>query len=138
MGASGSTFVRDGTLAHIAPKATCPFERVPPERNMSISNHIPATVDASLGARLAPFCGTPRAALEALDVENARAVTPRAERRSRAGFIEDLKLLFAALGAGGGAGPPGALDPRASDDAPGVFLYNQKIPRVTGALPVRD
>jgi hypothetical protein len=74
---------------------------------MSISNHIPATVDASLGARLAPFCGTPRAALEDLDVENARAVTPRAERRSRAGFIDDLKLLFAALGAGGSAVPLG-------------------------------
>jgi hypothetical protein len=74
---------------------------------MSISNHSPATVDASLGARLAPFCGTPRAALEDLDVENAPAVTPRPERRSRPGFIDDLKLLFAALGAGGSAVPLG-------------------------------
>jgi len=74
---------------------------------MSHANHIPATVDASLGARLAPFCGTPRAALEDLDVENARAVTPRAERRPRSGFLNDLKLLFAALGAGGSAVPLG-------------------------------
>ena len=74
---------------------------------MSIANHIPATVDASLGARLAPFCGTPRTALEDLDVENARAVTPRHERRPRSGFMNDLKLLFAALGAGGSAVPLG-------------------------------
>jgi hypothetical protein len=74
---------------------------------MSTSNHIPATVEASLGARLAPFSGTPRAALEDLDVENARAVAPRRERRTRPGFINDLKLLFAALGAGGSAVPLG-------------------------------
>jgi hypothetical protein len=74
---------------------------------MSTANHIPATVDASLGARLAPFCGTPRTALEDLDVENARAVTPRSERRQRLGLINDLKLLFAALGAGGSAVPLG-------------------------------
>ena len=74
---------------------------------MSTANHIPATVDANLGARLAPFCGTPRAALEDLDVENARAVTPRAERRPRSGLINSLKLLFVALGAGGSAVPLG-------------------------------
>lgn len=74
---------------------------------MSHANHIPATVDANLGARLAPFCGTPRAALEDLDVENARAVAPRRERAPRLGFINDLKLLFAALGAGGSAVPLG-------------------------------
>src|SRR4051794_19595772 len=103
MRASGSAFVRDGTLAQIAPQATCPFERVLPERNMSTANHIPATIDASIGARLAPFCGTPRAALEDLDVENARAVAPRREPRRRSGLIADIKLLFAALGAGGSA-----------------------------------
>jgi len=74
---------------------------------MSHANHIPATVDATLGARLAPFCGTPRTALEDLDVENARAVAPRRERGLAVGFINDLKLLFAALGAGGSAVPLG-------------------------------
>ena len=74
---------------------------------MSIANHIPSTVDASLGARLAPFCGTPRTALEDLDVENSRAVTPRHEQRSKPGLIADIKLLFAALGAGGSAVPLG-------------------------------
>ena len=74
---------------------------------MSTANHIPATVDANLGARLAPFCGTPRAALEDLDVENARAVAPRRERSLTLGLINDLKLLFAALGAGGSAVPLG-------------------------------
>jgi hypothetical protein len=73
---------------------------------MSTANHIPATVDASIGARLAPFCGTPRAALEDLDVENARAVAPRREQR-QSSLIADLKLLFAALGAGGSAVPLG-------------------------------
>lgn len=74
---------------------------------MSTTNHIPATVDASLGARLAPFYGTPRAALEDLDVENSRAVAPRRERGLTLGLINDLKLLFAALGAGGSAVPLG-------------------------------
>ena len=74
---------------------------------MSFTNHIPATIDASLGARLAPFCGTPRTALEDLDVENARAVAPRRERSPWLGLINDLKLLFAALGAGGSAVPLG-------------------------------
>ena len=72
---------------------------------MSTANHLPATVEASLGARLAPFCGTPRVALEDLDVETSRAVAPRRERGL--GFVNDLKLLFAALGAGGSAVPLG-------------------------------
>ena len=74
---------------------------------MSFANHIPATVDASLGARLAPFCGTPHAALEDLDVENARHVAPRRENRPRSSFVADIKLLFAALAAGGSAVPLG-------------------------------
>ena len=74
---------------------------------MSTANHIPATIDANLGARLAPFCGTPRAALEDLDVENARAVAPRREQRPGPGLIANIKLLFAALGAGGSAVPLG-------------------------------
>ena len=74
---------------------------------MSTANHIPATIDGHLGARLAPFCGSPRIALEDLDIEASRAVAPRSERRLRLGLINDLKLLFAALGAGGSAVPLG-------------------------------
>ena len=75
---------------------------------MSTKNHIPHTVAASLDARLAPFCGIPqRTALEDLDVEVSRAVAPRQERRLRLGIVSDLKLLFAALGAGGNAVPLG-------------------------------
>jgi hypothetical protein len=74
---------------------------------MSIKNHIPSTVEASLGARLAPFCGVAAAPLEDLDVEVSRAVSPRAERSFRLSLISDLKLLFAALGAGGSVVPLG-------------------------------
>jgi hypothetical protein len=74
---------------------------------MSTANHIPATIDAQLGARLAPFCAASGAALEDLDIENSRAVAPRSERRLRLGLINDLKLLFAALGAGGSVVPLG-------------------------------
>ena len=74
---------------------------------MSTNNHIPSTVDASLGARLAPFYGSPRPTVDDIDVENARAVAPRQERATGRGFINDLKLLFAALGAGGSVVPLG-------------------------------
>ena len=74
---------------------------------MSTANHIPSTVDARLGARLAPFTGTGRVALEDLDVEPSRAVAPRSERSQRLRLINDLKLLFAALGAGGSVVPLG-------------------------------
>ena len=74
---------------------------------MSTANHIPATVDAQLGARLAPFSGTPRSTLEDLDVENSRSVSPHKTRTARSGFVNDLKLLFAALGAGGSVVPLG-------------------------------
>jgi hypothetical protein len=74
---------------------------------MSRTNHIPSVVDAQLGARLAPFGGTPRTALEDIDVEPSRCVTPRETRASRSSFVNDLKLLFAALGAGGSAVPLG-------------------------------
>lgn len=73
---------------------------------MSTANHIPATVDAQLGARLAPFSGTPRAAL-VNDVETSRSVSPQKARPQRSGFVNDLKLLFAALGAGGSVVPLG-------------------------------
>jgi hypothetical protein len=74
---------------------------------VSTRNHIPNTVDASLGARLAPFCGIPATPLEDLDVEASRAVSPGQERHLRLRLIDDLKLLFAALVAGGRAVPLG-------------------------------
>jgi acetylornithine deacetylase/succinyl-diaminopimelate desuccinylase-like protein len=73
---------------------------------MSIRNHIPNTVEASLDARLAPFRG-PATALEDLDVEVSRAVSPQQDRKLRLSLINDLKLLFAALGAGGRVVPLG-------------------------------
>ena len=74
---------------------------------MSTRNHIPDTVEASLGARLAPFCGVAPTPLEDLDVEASRSVSPRSERRLRLSLLDDLKLLFAALGAGGSVVPLG-------------------------------
>jgi hypothetical protein len=74
---------------------------------MSTRNSIPDTVEASIGARLAPFCGVARTPLEDLDVEASRSVSPRSERRLRLSLIDDLKLLFAALGAGGSVVPLG-------------------------------
>jgi hypothetical protein len=74
---------------------------------MSTRNHVPSTVDASLGARLAPFCGVNSTPLEDLDVDASRAVSPRAEHGPRGSLLNDLKLLFAALGAGGSVVPLG-------------------------------
>jgi hypothetical protein len=84
---------------------------------MSTRNYIPDTVTASLNARLAAYGETgpvagdrladERRALEDLDVEASRAVSPRRERPARSGFVNDLKLLFAALGAGGSVVPLG-------------------------------
>ena len=75
---------------------------------MSVRNHIPRTVSASLDARLAPFhLDEPHSVLEDLDVEPARAVAPQSERRVKLSLVNDLKLLFAALGAGGSAVPLG-------------------------------
>jgi hypothetical protein len=59
---------------------------------MSTGNHIP---------RAAP------AALEDIDVEVSRCVSPPRESRPRSGLLRDLKLLFAALGAGGSVVPLG-------------------------------
>ena len=76
---------------------------------MSTRNRIPGTVEAKLGARLAPFSGNP-VGLEDLDVEVAPAASPgraRSERTLRVSLVNDLKLLFAALGAGGSAVPLG-------------------------------
>ena len=75
---------------------------------MSQRNHIPCTVEGSLDARLAPFrLNERRSLLEDLDVEVSRSVTPQRERRQKLNLIDDLKLLFAALGAGGNAVPLG-------------------------------
>ena len=74
---------------------------------MSTKNHIPNTVQANLEARLAPFRGIAGTALEDLDVEASRAASPRSERRLRLSLVDDLKLLFAALGAGGSVVPLG-------------------------------
>jgi len=65
-------------------------------------NHIPRTVAAKLDARLAPFH------LEggSEDVEPARAA-PQRDRHLKLRLVNDLKLLFAALGAGGSAVPLG-------------------------------
>jgi hypothetical protein len=72
------------------------------------SKHVPETVAASLDARLAPFhINDPRVGLEDLDVEAARAVAPQHEPRLRIRLVNDLKLLFAALGAGGSVVPLG-------------------------------
>jgi hypothetical protein len=72
---------------------------------MSQRNQIPCTVDGMLDARLAPF--RPRSLLEDLDVEVSRAVSPHRDRRQKLSLLNDLKLLFAALGAGGSAVPLG-------------------------------
>ena len=75
---------------------------------MSTRNRIPDTVEASLDARLAPFQQIrARPALEDLDIEAARAVEPRHERSRKLSLVNDLKLLFAALGAGGSVVPLG-------------------------------
>ncbi len=79
---------------------------------MSTRNHIPRTVAASLDARLAPFhLDEPpiesKMGLEDLDVEAASAVAPQQERHLRIKLVNDLKLLFAALGAGGSVVPLG-------------------------------
>jgi hypothetical protein len=74
---------------------------------MSTGTHLPRTAEASLEARLAPFRGPAPAPLEDIDVEVSRCVSPRGESRPRSGLLRDLKLLFAALGAGGSVVPLG-------------------------------
>jgi len=71
-------------------------------------NHMPPSVAAKLDARLAPFrLNDGRVGLEDLDVEASHAVSPQQAARQRPRLINDLKLLFAALGAGGSAVPLG-------------------------------
>jgi hypothetical protein len=75
------------------------------------AHNLPRTVEASLDARLAPFhVNEPhglKAGLEDLDVEASRAVSPQPDRKLRLRLVNDLKLLFAALGAGGSVVPLG-------------------------------
>jgi hypothetical protein len=79
---------------------------------MSHQTHIPDTVNASLEARLSPFHRERHAppahpeALEDLDAEASRAVTPAHERRHLS-LLPSLKLLFASLGAGNSVVPMG-------------------------------
>jgi hypothetical protein len=61
-------------------------------------NHLPDTVSAHLEARLAPFSGSPQSQAHS---------HPGNERRLRLGLVKDLKLLFAALGAGNSVVPLG-------------------------------
>ncbi|MDF3018770.1 MAG: hypothetical protein K0Q92_73 [Steroidobacteraceae bacterium] len=81
---------------------------------MDHQKHIPATVNASLDARLAPYhlqdapsegSNSRRAVPEDIDVEASRAVTPQHERDLR--LLPSLKLLFASLGAGNSVVPLG-------------------------------
>lgn len=74
---------------------------------MSAHNHIPNAVSAHLEARLAPFGGVGRESLEDIDVENSTAVAPQAGGLQKLTLLNDLKLLFAALGAGGSVVPLG-------------------------------
>jgi len=74
---------------------------------MSSRNHLPRTVAAALDARLVPFHLDDGARLEDLDVEAAPAVAPQRERQLKSRLVNDLKLLFAALGAGGSVVPLG-------------------------------
>ena len=84
---------------------------------MSSRNPLPRTLAASLDARLAPYhleeTGLKETGLddsqrlEDLDVEPARAVAPQRDPQLKLKLVNDLKLLFAALGAGGSVVPLG-------------------------------
>ena len=74
---------------------------------MSTRNHLPCLVEGNLDARLSPFHLNEAHALEDLDIEASRAVAPVHERHLRLRLVNDLKLLFAALGAGGSVVPLG-------------------------------
>jgi len=75
---------------------------------MNRRNLLPPTVEANLDARLAPFVSPGGChALEDIDVEASRAVAPQDDNRHRHRLMRDIKLLFAALGAGGSAVPMG-------------------------------
>ncbi len=68
--------------------------------------HLPATVCASLEARLAPFGQARPAPLETGELQADRALS-QSHRVQRLSLVNDLKLLFAALGAGNSVVPLG-------------------------------
>ena len=74
---------------------------------MSTHEHIPDTVCAHLETRLAPFADPDRGHLKECEVENSPATATAAGRQQKLTFLDDLKLLFAALGAGGSVVPLG-------------------------------
>lgn len=74
---------------------------------MSSFNDLPDIVAARVTGRLAPFSLEHRTPLEDLDAEVSRCVSPRPERPARSRVFNDIKLLFAALGAGGRVIPMG-------------------------------
>ncbi len=74
---------------------------------MSTHNHIPDTVSAQIEARLAPFARSDREPRKDIEVETSSALAPQAEWHQKLTFLNDLKLLFAALGAGGSVVPLG-------------------------------
>ena len=72
--------------------------------------HLPSTVSASLEARLAPFGGQVSAAFrEASDGHETHSphASTSGERQQRLSLVNDLKLLFASLGAGNSVVPLG-------------------------------
>jgi hypothetical protein len=71
----------------------------------NLEKHIPSTVCASLEARLAPFPHAADEATDERDLEGSGAA-PR-DRRYRLTLLNDLKLLFASLGAGNAVVPLG-------------------------------
>jgi hypothetical protein len=74
---------------------------------MNTRSDLPKTVSARLDARLAPFHhSVSHSPLEDLDVETSRAVAPD-KSKVHSTLVNDLKLLFAALGAGGSVVPLG-------------------------------
>jgi hypothetical protein len=75
---------------------------------MNACNSVPTTVTASLDARLAPFnLATRDAPAGRGDGEGPLPGQPEATHPRSHGFVKDLKLLFAALGAGGSVVPLG-------------------------------
>jgi hypothetical protein len=69
------------------------------------NRHLPRTVAASLDARLAPFHLDDGQHLD-VAAQPARVVAPR-DQKLKLRLVNDLKLLFAALGAGGSVVPLG-------------------------------
>ena len=76
---------------------------------MSTRNHIPSTVEASLDARLAPFRGVnqPRRCSKTSTSRPPGPWRRAASAGCGSSLVNDLKLLFAALGAGGSVVPLG-------------------------------